>query len=140
LFGFSMYIISMSSLQAKSQNFKWVSPEIAKDKAYIIMHADIDKLVSSWRSSIVAHEWVVKGQFRTPEEMKPHILEEWQEVYDQFKSSDTLERPILGLGVLDNVEIGTNRAILSVAHHLGADVIDVLVPESLEESIGSIVR
>lgn len=125
----------MTSVQSTDQNFKWVSCKGAQDnpEKYAGMELDLSKVIDSWGMSIVAHEWLQKGSFKAHADLQDHLQEEWTEVLEIAKSSNTMTRPILGIGVLDNVEVGTNRAVLSVADHLGLSSIEVLVPKAMTD-------
>lgn len=123
------------SVQSTDQNFKWVSCKGAQDNPdkYVVMQLDLSKLVDSWAMSIVAHEWLKNGKLKTHKDLQDHLQEEWTTAFEHAQSAKTLVRPILGIGVLDNVEIGTNRAILSVADHLELPSIEVLVPKAMKD-------
>ena len=47
-----------------------------------------------------------------------------------LKNNDPIERPILGLGINDHVEIGSGRAILLTLADHGYDKIEVHIPKS----------
>ena len=124
----------MTNVQAKQQDFKWVSSQSVKDhpNPYTVLTVDISKIVKSWRQSIIAHEWLDQGtHFRDVEHLSFHLRRQWEETLANIESGQDLERPILGIGIIDNVEIGTNRAIISVARTLGWKTIEVVVPEKM---------
>ena len=124
----------MNTLQAKHNNFKWVSSRAVQDhpNPYAVLSIDMNKAVESWRQSIIAHEWLSKdGAFKGIDALSAPLKTQWEESLARAESGYEIERPILGLGVLDNIEIGTNRSILSVADHLGIDSIEVVVPEGM---------
>lgn len=123
----------MTSVQPKTQNFKWVSCQSAQDNPnkYEILTLDLTKMIDSWAMSIVAHEWLTNGSFRPVSDLKKHLQEEWGVALSKIEETQTIERPILGLGILDNIEVGTNRAILSIADHLNLNTIEVLVPKNM---------
>ncbi|MGB1077547.1 MAG: hypothetical protein ACPG05_04500, partial [Bdellovibrionales bacterium] len=85
------------------------------------------------RQSIVAHEWLDDGEFKKVDYLNFHLRTQWGETMAKIEAGYDIERPIMGLGIHDNIEIGTNRPILSVADHLGWDSIEVVVPESMAD-------
>lgn len=123
----------MMSVQSTDQNFKWVSCKGAQDNPdkYIVMQLDLQKTIESWAMSIVAHEWLKSGTFKPHEDLQDHLQGEWTTILESAKATKTFVRPILGIGVLDNVEVGTNRAVLSVANHLDLGSIEVMIPRSM---------
>ena len=125
----------MNSLQAKYNNFKWVSSQAVQDhpNPYTVLVVDLKKIVESWRHSIVAHEWLDDGEFKKVAYLNFHLRTQWGETMAKIEAGYDIERPIMGLGIHDNIEIGTNRPILSVADHLGWDSIEVVVPESMAD-------
>ena len=123
------------SVQSTDQNFKWVSCKGAQgnpDK-YVAMQLDLQKTIESWAMSIVAHEWLKSGIFKPHTDLQDHLQEEWATMLESVKNTKTFVRPILGIGVLDNVEVGTNRAVLSVADHLDLASIEVMVPKPMAD-------
>lgn len=132
----------MNSLQSNDMKFKWVSAHNAENQQdYVVLTLPLDGLIESWRASIVAHEWLYQGQCRAKDDLKTDDLkQEWQNICDQFESGADIERPLLGIGMLDNIEVGTNRAVVSVAHHLGLSSIEVLAPKSMADTIDSLAR
>lgn len=123
------------SVQSTDQNFKWVSCKGAQDNPdkYVVMQLDLQKTIESWAMSIVAHEWLKSGIFKLHADLQDHLQEEWTTMLESVQTTKTFVRPILGIGVLDNVEVGTNRAVLSVAKHLELVSIEVVVPKPMAD-------
>ena len=51
-------------------------------------------------------------------------------VENNFKVNKPIEKPVLGIGLLENIEIGIGRHVFLTAAHLGYKKIPVHIPKS----------
>lgn len=102
----------------------------ATDK-YVTLTVDARAVLDSWKSSLFSFEWLdAAGGIRTPDDMPMREREKRLEVERSLKSGQKLERPILGIGIMDNVEIGSGRAVFLTLAAMGHTTIPVAVPKS----------
>jgi hypothetical protein len=100
-----------------------------REKNYAEVTVDLGKIVASWRASLFSYEWMlpdgrIKGRDELPEGEKPKR----DAVEERIKAGQPLDKPVLGIGLLENVEIGAGRAILlTVAAH-GIKTMPVHIP------------
>jgi len=105
-----------------------------REAQYICIKVDANKVLKSWKSSLFSFEWLnPDGNIRNVEELGAAEKEKFEAVTHQYKNGKALEHPILGIGVLDNIEIGSRRDIfLTLAAH-GITEISVHVLEQDEK-------
>lgn len=104
--------------------------EPATDK-YVTLQVDARAVLESWKRSLFSFEWLdAAGGIRTPDDMPMREREKRLEVERIMKSGKPLERPILGIGIMDNVEIGAGKAVFLTLAAMGHDTIPVAVPKS----------
>lgn len=102
-----------------------------REKNYAEVTVSIPKILESWRASLFSFEWMlpdgrIKDVAALPEKEQPKR----QAVEDAIAAGKTLEKPVLGIGLLENVEIGTGRAtLLTLAAH-GLKTMPVHIPVS----------
>lgn len=90
-----------------------------REAQYISIEVDANKVLKSWKSSLFSFEWLTPdGNIRTVKELGTAEKEKFETVSKEREAGMPLERPILGIGVLDNIEIGSRRDIfLTLASH-----------------------
>lgn len=102
-----------------------------RENKYTTINIKVDAVLESWRMSLFSYEWILpdgriraEGELSESERPKRHAVEE------NIKSKAPLETPILGIGLLENIEIGSGRAtFLTLAAH-GCKTMPVHVPKS----------
>ena len=107
-----------------------------KDRAdkFTILQVDLSKIVKDWKKSLYSSEWLLPdGAVRPPEKLTTEYRHQYNNVEQVYQLSGTLERPILGLGMMDNVEIGSRKEVLLTLARLGVETMDVHVPKSCLE-------
>lgn len=103
------------------------------ERNFICLHIDLSKAIESWRLSVFSFEWLDgNGKIKPitalsdPEQAKRKAVE------DAIKAGKPLAKPVLGLGLQDNIEIGTGRAEFLTCAALGLKTIPVHIPKSNE--------
>ena len=98
---------------------------------YVTVTVDTAKVLKSWRESLFAFEWLTPdGALReitdlpTAEQPKRLIVEQLLE------KGTAVEKPVLGIGLMDNVEIGAGRAVFLTLAARGEKKIPVHIPKS----------
>jgi hypothetical protein len=125
----SMHISFITNPAIKGREDKFVTLKIA-----------VEPVVKSWKHSLFAHEWVKPdGTLKSPHELSDANRAKRLRVEERLKKGEALECPVLGLGVTDEVEIGSGRdVLLTLADHEVA-VIEVHVPKSHSDDFRAFV-
>lgn len=110
-------MIPSSSLQGREADYKGIV-------------VSVPRVLSSWRHSLFAFEWLdPKGALKTKDSLPEAEREKRNSVEKAIEEGAPLECPVLGIGLLDTVEIGAGRAVfLTLAAH-GFTEVEVHVPE-----------
>lgn len=103
----------------------------ARQDYYMEIFVKVPDILKNWQSSLFSFEWVLSdGRIKTLEELSESEKIKRVEVEQKIRQGLALEKPILGIGLMENVEIGSGRAIfLTLAAH-GLDKIPVHIPKS----------
>lgn len=102
-----------------------------REAGYLVVTVSLAPVLASWRDTLFAHEWLhADGSVRRPEEQSEKVRQKRSAVEQQIATGAPLERPILGIGILDTIEIGAGRETLLTLAALGATQIPVHIPKS----------
>lgn len=95
-------------------------------------------VIESWRTSLFSYEWLrPDGGIKSLDELSATEQPKRASVETALAAGAALEKPVLGIGILDNVEIGSGRAVfLTLAAH-GIEEIPVHVPKSHEKDFAA---
>ncbi len=112
-----------------------------REDKFITLQIAIEPIVKSWRKSLFAHEWIKPdGTLKSAEELSDSNRAKRLRVEDRLRKGEALECPVLGLGVTDDVEIGSGRDILLTLADHKISVIEVHIPKSHERDFHSFLR
>jgi hypothetical protein len=114
---------------------KFIDNPVAKSRpgAYVDISVSVEKILKSWRISLFSFEWLRQdGQIKSPEELPEAERPKRTEVERRLIAGEALEKPVLGIGLLDNVEIGSGRAVFLTLAASGIETIPVHIPKSNE--------
>jgi len=91
-----------------------------RNQPYLTIEIDVSKALKSWKSSLYSFEWLDKtGAIKPASDLKEADQERRALVERQITQGQELEMPILGIGMLDNVEIGTGKAVFLTVAAMG---------------------
>ena len=90
------------------------SPEL-----YAEITVNAAAILKSWRLSVMSLEWLDKtGEIKPLEQLKPVKQDKRLAVEEALKNGSPIQKPILGIGLYDHIEIGSGRAeFLTLAAH-----------------------
>ncbi len=83
-----------------------------REEKFVTLTVNSAKTLKSWKSSLFSFEWLTPdGTVRSPAELGSTEQEKFHAVTALYQKGDVIERPLLGIGVLDNIEIGSRRDV-----------------------------
>lgn len=105
----------------------------ARPGYYTNIDVESSLVLKSWKLSLFSFEWLrPDGSIKPLEELAEAEAEKRRLVEIRLRNGEPFEKPILGIGVMDNVEIGVGRAeFLTLAAH-GVRIIPVHIPTACE--------
>lgn len=103
------------------------------DRRYIEIKVDTAKILHSWRKSLFSYEWLEKdGAIKALNSLSESDREKRLAVEEKLQSGQKLPKAILGIGIMDNVEIGSGRAEFLTLAALGVKTLPVHIPQGNE--------
>lgn len=79
---------------------------------YLEVSVMVERVLESWKDSILSFEFLnSEGELRSDRELSPKNKEKRQGVEVKIRENRVLEKPILGIGLMDNIEIGSGRDV-----------------------------
>jgi hypothetical protein len=103
------------------------------DNRYMTITLDTKRVLESWQLSLFSFEWLhPDGRIKALDELPDHEKPRRIAVENKLKNGISIEQPVLGIGIADNIEIGMGRTeFLTLAAH-GMKQIPVHIPKSCE--------
>lgn len=106
--------------------------EATVDK-YITVSVDVCCVLKSWKKSLFAHVWLNHDGLPHALNLLPEAERmQREEVEGKIQAKIPLQRPLLGIGLFDNVEIGMGKAEFLTLAALGVQQITVHIMKSDE--------
>lgn len=98
---------------------------------YADVTIDTAKALKSWKKSLFSFEWMNSdGGIKSFDALSEKEQPKRQEVEDAINNGKPLAKPVLGIGIMDNIEIGMGRAEFLTAALHGQKTIPVHVLRS----------
>ena len=102
-----------------------------REERFTIIIAKVDLILASWRNSLFAHEWMNgDGSLKAAKAMSVPLQKKRMDTERLIASDTPLPRPVLGIGIADNVEIGSGRDLFLTLAAQGVKDIPVHIPKS----------
>lgn len=113
-----------------------------REDKFIQLDVKVAPILASWRESMFSHEWLTPdGHIKKLSDMSPQVQDKRLATDNIINNQDTkLERPVLGIGILDNIEIGSGRDLFLCLAARGMDTIPVHIPKSHEADFRIFIR
>lgn len=107
---------------------------LAKPGAFLSIEVDTKAVLKSWKSSLYSFEWLTPdGAIKALEELSGPEAAKRLAIESAVKAGEEIEKPVLGIGMLDNVEIGSGRAQFLTLAAEGLAAMPVHIPASNEK-------
>lgn len=112
-----------------------VTPKLG---SYASVTIKVDRVLESWKSSAMAFEWLTpKGAIRDAGMLSPNLNAQRQAIEAALCKGDLIAKPVLGIGIFDNVEIGIGRDVFVTLAAHGIEEMPVHIPKSMEKDFKS---
>ncbi len=111
----------------------------ARSDTYLSVTVDVTKVLGSWRESLFSYEWLNGDRLKTRDELPPNEQPKRQVIEDHLAKGEPLQKPILGIGILENVEFGSGRATFLTLAALGAKKLPVHILKAHKDEFSSFV-
>ena len=102
-----------------------------REDKFTLMEVNLSKTIKAWQESVFSFEWLnPNGKIKAVNDLSDSYAKQYQDVKKLYEHNKALERPILGFGIMDNVEIGSRKDVLLTLHTLGVAKLEVHIPKS----------
>lgn len=98
-----------------NENITFYDHEIVQKSPndYIELEISPDTILHSWRQSMFSCELLGKdGTIKSEADIKGDSLKRFLDMSETIKHDKSTHKPILGIGLMDNIEIGIGREIV----------------------------
>lgn len=100
-----------------------------KQGAYRTENVQVGKILESWRFSLFSFEWLTPdGLIRELEDLPEAEQQKYQSILASMSQNAPIERPVLGIGIMDNIEIGSRRDVFLTLAKQGFSTLPVHIP------------
>jgi hypothetical protein len=112
-----------------------------REEKFVTCEVKVAPVLASWQESMFAHEWLnSEGQIKKTSEMAEKVQARRKDIESHLAGNAPLERPVLGIGILDNIEIGSGKDLFLSLAALGLSTIPVHIPKSHENDFRMFIR
>lgn len=102
---------------------------LTKQGAYRVENVRVGKVLESWKFSLFSFEWLTPDGFiRDVDDLPEAEQQKYQSILTSMSQNVPIERPVLGIGVMDNIEIGSRRDVFLTLAKQGFSTLPVHVP------------
>ena len=109
-----------------------------REEHYLTVNIDVRKVLESWRTSLFSFEWLMPdGRIRSLPELPAEEQDKRAAVETLIEKGGALEMPILGIGIMENIEIGAGRAVFLTAAAHGVLILPAHIRRSHEKEFRS---
>ena len=108
---------------------------------YVEITVSPQHILKCWQSSMFACEMLdKKGEIKEQGDMSPDNLKRYLDCLEMIKRSEETPKPILGYGIMDNIEIGVGREIVLAARTLELKEMPVHIRKAQADDIAKILK
>ena len=108
----------------------------ANPSAYGNATLDIEKALPSWKQSLIAYKWLdSEGQPKKPEALADEQRAQRDDILRILAKGDALPTPIIGLGMFDNVEVGSGAGVIATLADMGIKLVPVHLRRAQEKGL-----
>lgn len=111
-----------------------------QEDAFLSVSVDTQKTLQAWQQSVFAFEWLTPhGTVKAIDDLADTQRQKRMDVEQQIKNGQSLPKPVLGIGMLDNVEIGSGQAVFATIAAMNIKTIDVHIRKSSEKDFAAFI-
>lgn len=119
-----------------SETVKFIDNTVvaARPDHYMEIMVDAEKVLLSLQKSLFSYDWILPdGRIKSCEELPESDQKKRQDIEKKLEQDEPLEKPVLGIGIIENVEIGSGKATFLTLAAIGQKTIPVHIPKSNEQ-------
>lgn len=101
-----------------TQSIEFYDHEVVQNAPndYIEIALSPVEILDAWTLSMFAHELLNKdGSVKSKKDMNPSTMQKYIDMHSLIKRGEPIPKPVIGIGIMDNLEIGIGREIIAAA-------------------------
>ncbi len=119
----------MNSLQFTDNPLACKMPD-----TYIEIQVDTAKVLESWQMSLLSFEWLAKnGRIKPTKDLKEPDRAKRTSIETAIKNGQPITKSVLGIGLYENIEIGSGKAEFLTLAASGFQALPVHIHKSHEQ-------
>lgn len=100
-----------------------------------------ESILSAWSHSLNCYDYLDKaGHIKAEETMDSQSLKKFLSAFDCFKRGEPTAKPVIGIGIMDTVEIGIGAEIIVAATAFKYPLLPVHVRKAQESDLRKILK
>gem|GEM_PF-372478 len=112
-----------------------------REDKFVALDVKVGPVLASWCESIFAHEWLdAEGKIKKLADMSEKMQEKRQSIESDIDENFVFERPVLGIGIMDNIEIGSGKDLFLCLAARGLTSLSVHIPKANEKDFRMFIR
>lgn len=98
-------------------------------------------IIKAWSLSLFAHEMLAPdGSIKNEKDMSGTTLQRYIEVSEAIKRGEKIAKPVIGIGLMDNIEIGIGREVIVACAKMKMDKIPVYVRNAQAQEVRKLLK
>lgn len=118
-------------LQEKQINFVLVDNPSANKEMFTVQEIYLPDALKAWKDSVFSYEWLNENaKVKSIEMLQPDQQEQFSVIKESIERGEIMPRPVLGIGIMENIEIGAGKALMMTIAALGYTHISAHIPRA----------
>jgi len=135
-----MSTITKQNMNTPEITFKDSKAAQSRPEFYIPVNLNVSAVLKSWQLSVFSFEWLEKdASLKSMDKLKESDQEKRETIEATIKAGEPLDKPVLGIGIQDNVEIGSGKVVLCTLAAHGIKTIPAHIPKSNESDFKALL-
>jgi len=108
---------------------------------YTEVNTSPTSIFNGWKLSFFAHELLNKdGTIKNQADLSGDTLQKYIQAAESLRRGEPIEKPILGVGIYDGIEIGVGREVIAAAYHAGLKSIPANIRKGQATEVQSFLK
>lgn len=129
-------IVKLSHIMTETKTIEFIDHDVVKgqETQYVTVSVHPGKVLASWRDSVFSFEWLSQdGGVKPLEQLSEPDKAKRIDIERKIQAHEPVTRPVLGIGLMEHVEIGAGKAEFLTLSACGIRPISVHIPKSCQD-------
>lgn len=108
---------------------------------YVTLDVAICDVFNAWKLSLFSHELLDReGGLKGEDALAGDALKKYVAARESLHRGEALEKPVLGIGIYDGIEIGIGREVMAAVYNAGHETMPVCIRKSQKDEICALLK